>query len=55
MVEKMKIFFTGCFILINLCFYSTDIFGQTGVGKLSGKVVDADTSEPLIGANVVIV
>lgn len=28
---------------------------QTGVGKLSGKVVDANTKEPLIGANVLIV
>src|SRR5690606_10322142 len=27
---------------------------QTGVGKLSGKITDAQTNEPLIGANVLI-
>jgi len=30
-------------------------FAQTGVGKLSGKVIDADTREPLIGANLLLV
>ena len=27
---------------------------QSGVGKLNGKVIDADTKEPLIGANIVV-
>ena len=30
-------------------------FAQSGVGKLSGQVIDADTKEPLIGANIIIV
>lgn len=30
-------------------------FPQTGVGKISGKVIDAATKEPLIGANIVVV
>lgn len=31
------------------------LLAQTGVGKISGKVVDADTREPLIGANIIII
>lgn len=31
------------------------VFAQSGAGKLAGKVVDAATGEPLIGANVVLV
>jgi len=30
------------------------IYAQTGVGKISGKILDANTKEPLIGANVVV-
>lgn len=30
------------------------VLAQTGVGKLSGKIIDANTREALIGANVVI-
>jgi len=33
---------------------SAAIFAQTGVGKISGKVIDADTKEPLIGANIIL-
>ena len=33
---------------------STALFAQTGVGKMSGKVLDADTKEPLIGANIIL-
>lgn len=36
-------------------FSGSDAFAQTGVGKLSGKIVDAATREPLIGANVILV
>ncbi len=50
----MKNLFTKTFILILLLFSGSLVFAQSGVGKLSGKVVDADTKEPLIGANVVI-
>jgi outer membrane receptor protein involved in Fe transport len=32
----------------------TNVFAQTGTGKLAGKITDAQTGEPLIGANVII-
>lgn len=41
-------------LLIFFIISSVTTFAQIGVGKLSGKVIDADTKEPLIGANVVI-
>jgi len=40
----------GIFLLL----FTLPLFAQTGVGKLNGKVIDADTKEPLIGANVII-
>lgn len=49
----MKNIFTG-FFLFALFSISTQLFAQAGVGKLSGKIIDAATKEPLIGANVVI-
>jgi outer membrane receptor for ferrienterochelin and colicin len=33
---------------------TSSAFAQLGVGKISGKVLDADTREPLIGANIII-
>ncbi|HSD62981.1 MAG TPA: TonB-dependent receptor, partial [Ignavibacteriaceae bacterium] len=50
----MKNSFTKIFILILLLFSGSLTFAQSGVGKLSGKVIDADTKEPLIGANIVL-
>ena len=35
--------------------FSAPAIAQSGVGKLSGKVVDADTKEDLIGANIVVI
>ncbi|NUN10110.1 MAG: TonB-dependent receptor [Ignavibacteriaceae bacterium] len=35
--------------------YILPVYAQSGVGKLGGRILDADTKEPLIGANVVIV
>jgi hypothetical protein len=49
----MKIF-TNLLLTISVLILSAPLFAQSGVGKLSGKVVDADTKEPLIGANVVV-
>lgn len=51
----MKKYFTNLlasliFVLISV----STMFAQLGVGKISGKITDADTKEPLIGANVVI-
>lgn len=34
--------------------FTIPVLSQSGVGKLSGKVVDANTKEPLIGANVLL-
>ena len=43
------------FILAALLIISSPLFAQSGVGKLNGKIIDAQTNEPLIGANVVVV
>jgi outer membrane receptor protein involved in Fe transport len=42
------------FSMLLMLMYFSPILAQVGVGKLSGKVVDANTREALIGANVVI-
>lgn len=47
----MKRIFT---VLIGTLLLSFSLYAQSGVGKLSGKVIDADTKEPLVGANIVI-
>lgn len=41
-----------CTFMIFLMSFS--LLAQSGVGKLAGKIVDANTKEPLVGANVVI-
>lgn len=42
-------------IIITLFFlFASVAVAQTGVGKLSGKIIDSDTKEPLIGANILI-
>jgi len=40
----MLFFLVGC----------ANLFAQSGEGKLAGKIIDADTGEPLIGANVIL-
>lgn len=50
----MKSSITKLAAVIFLLLFSLPLLAQSGVGKLSGKVTDADTKEPLIGANVVI-
>jgi len=43
------------YTLLSVLFLSIpSLLAQTGVGKLAGKILDADTEEPLIGANIVI-
>lgn len=52
----MKRLLLTVLFIFGLLFYASDLsFAQTGVGKLSGVVLDAATKEPLIGANVVLV
>jgi hypothetical protein len=51
----MKNLITNLAAFALLCFFASPLFAQSGVGKLSGKVTDSDTREPLIGANVIIV
>ena len=41
-------------ILLLLCFVTSNIFAGT-TGKISGKVADAKTGEPLIGVNILVV
>ncbi|NWF90894.1 MAG: carboxypeptidase-like regulatory domain-containing protein [Ignavibacteriaceae bacterium] len=50
----MKNFTIRIFSILLLLIIVSPGFAQTGVGKLSGKVVDAGTREALIGANIVI-
>ncbi len=50
----MKKLNTFSMLVFMLAFFSVSVFAQTGAGKLAGKIVDSETGEPLIGANVVI-
>ncbi|MBE0573267.1 MAG: TonB-dependent receptor [Ignavibacteriaceae bacterium] len=50
----MKKISTNLLAFLVFLLSSTSIFAQTGVGKMSGKVLDADTKEPLIGANIIL-
>ena len=52
----MKNLITKTFlVLIALLIVSPALYGQAGVGKLSGKIVDAETREPLVGANIILI
>jgi outer membrane receptor protein involved in Fe transport len=48
----MKKISTNLLAILVFLLASTALLAQTGVGKMSGKVLDADTKEPLIGANI---
>ena len=50
----MKNSITKFLFFFILSFFVSAVYAQSGVGKLSGKVIDAGTKEPLIGANLVI-
>lgn len=50
----MKNFYTKLIFLFVLFLFASVSLAQTGVGKLSGKIHDANTREPLIGANILI-
>lgn len=50
----MKNSFTKFLVAAVSVFLSFPLFAQTGVGKISGKIIDADTEEALIGANIII-
>ena len=50
MKSLITILAAGIFLLL----FSVPVLAQAGVGKLSGKIIDADTKEALIGANIVI-
>lgn len=50
----MKNLFTKLLIIFQILLFVSIIYPQAGVGKLSGKVVDTNTKEPLIGANIVV-
>ena len=49
----MKKIYTNLLAALFL-FITTASFAQTGVGKMSGRVIDAATGEALIGANVIL-
>ena len=50
----MKKLVTILNVVLTIFIIASPLFAQTGVGKISGKVIDADTKEPLIGANIII-
>jgi hypothetical protein len=50
----MNKIFTNLLVALSLLFLTSSAFAQSGVGKISGKVLDADTREPLIGANIIL-
>lgn len=50
----MKTLITNPLWLLLFLILTAPLFPQAGVGKLSGKVTDAATKEPLIGANIMI-
>jgi hypothetical protein len=50
----MNKIFTNVLVALSLLILTSSAFAQLGVGKISGKVLDADTREPLIGANIII-
>lgn len=50
----MKKSYTISLLLSFLLISTSVILAQSGVGKLSGKITDAETKEPLIGANLII-
>lgn len=50
----MKNLITKFLFIFIISVFVSAVYAQSGVGKLSGKVVDASTGEVLIGANLVI-
>ena len=50
----MNKIFTNVLVALSLLILTSSAFAQTGVGKISGKILDTDTREPLIGANIII-
>jgi len=50
----MNKIFTNVLVAFSLLILTSSAFAQLGVGKISGKVLDADTGEPLIGANLIL-
>lgn len=41
-------------IILFISVFTSNFFAQSSAGKLAGKIVDAETQEPLIGANIVL-
>jgi outer membrane receptor protein involved in Fe transport len=50
----MKKIFTNTLVVLTLLSIASIAYAQSGVGKISGKIIDADTQEPLIGANIIV-
>ena len=50
----MNKIFTNVLVVLSLLVLTSSAFAQSGVGKISGKILDADTREALIGANIII-
>lgn len=51
MLKVIKFFL----IILTAAVLPASVFAQSAHGKLAGKITDADTGEPLIGANIVVI
>ncbi|MCH7770040.1 MAG: carboxypeptidase-like regulatory domain-containing protein [Bacteroidetes bacterium] len=49
-----KIYTFSFTVLLVVFSVFTNVFAQSSVGKLAGKIVDSETREPLIGANIIL-
>jgi outer membrane receptor protein involved in Fe transport len=50
----MNKIFTKLLVALTFSLLASSAFAQSGVGKMSGKIIDADTQEELIGANIIL-
>ncbi len=53
-LRKSNLYLLSVLIAAMLVFFTQPNFAQGTAGKLTGKVIDAQTKEPLLGANIIV-